>query len=126
MLSAVRLWILLSTLLVSAGWVLSALHQLNRTGYAIVFALAGIAGIIWCKKNHWTSREIFLRAGRKLFHRCRRLLPLLFFAMALLALVAGALYLPSNNDSNEYRIPRVWHWLAEGRWHWIHTLDDRM
>lgn len=43
-----------------------------------------------------------------------------------MAFVAGALYPSQNNDSCEYRIPRVWHWLAEGRWHWIHTLDFRM
>ena len=43
-----------------------------------------------------------------------------------MCLVGGALYVNQNNDSNEYRIPRVWHWLAEGQWHWIHTFDSRM
>ncbi len=126
MLAAVRIWILLSTLLVSAGWILSTLHQLNRAGYAIIFAFAGIAGVFWCRKNRWPARENFSNAVRKFFHRCRRPLPLLFLALAVMTLVAGALYLPANNDSNEYRIPRVWHWLAEGQWHWIPTLDDRM
>ncbi len=43
-----------------------------------------------------------------------------------MSFAAGALYLAQNNDSNEYRIPRVWHWLAAGQWHWIRTLDFRM
>jgi hypothetical protein len=40
MLNVVRAWILLSTLLAGAGWVLSAFHELNHIGYAIVFVLA--------------------------------------------------------------------------------------
>jgi hypothetical protein len=126
MLNIVRIWILCSTWLVSAGWVLSALHQLNRTGYVVVVALAGTAGFIWWQKNHRPLREVFFRAARQLRHRWRHPLPLLFFVLAVMTLVAGALYVPSNNDSNEYRIPRVWHWLAQGQWHWIHTLDERM
>ena len=50
MLNLVRLWILLSTLLVSAGWILSALHQLNRAGYATIFAIAGIGFYFWRRK----------------------------------------------------------------------------
>ena len=50
MLNAVRIWILLSAWLVGAGWILSALHQLNRAGYAMVFALAGATVFFWCKK----------------------------------------------------------------------------
>ena len=53
-------------------------------------------------------------------------MPLLFLALTFMTLVAGALCVPSNNDSNEYRIPRVLHWLGDGRWHWVHTLDARM
>jgi len=126
MLNAVRIWILLSTWLVSAGWILSALHQLNRAGYGVVLALAVVAAIFWRQKNRRPGRKNFSHAARKIFHRCRRPLPLLFLALAMMVLVGGALYVPSNNDSNEYRIPRVWHWLAQGQWHWIHTLDDRM
>ena len=126
MLAAVRIWILLSTLLVSAGWILSALHQLNRAGYAIFFVLTGIAGFFWCQKNHWPARGFFSSTGHKFLRRCRRPLPLLFLVLALMTFLAGALYVPCNNDTNEYRIPRVWHWLAQGHWHWISTLDYRM
>jgi hypothetical protein len=126
MLNAVRLWILFSTSLVCAGWFLSALGQLNRAGYGVVLVLIAAAGFLCWEKNRRTWPEFFLRAAWKFKRRCRHPLPLLFMALAVMALVGGLLYVSSNNDSNEYRIPRVWHWLAQGRWHWIHTMDDRM
>jgi hypothetical protein len=58
---------------------------------------------------------------RKLQRRARRLFPLGFFALAALAFLGGLLYAPSNYDALAYRTPRVLHWLAEDRWHWIHT-----
>jgi hypothetical protein len=122
----VRIWILLSVLLAGSGWILSALHQLNRTGYAVVFALAAMICGWRLRKCGCPSRESVRRSWHKLLRRFRRPAPLLFLTLALMTLVAGGLYVCQNNDSNEYRIPRVWHWLAEGQWHWIHTLDDRM
>jgi hypothetical protein len=125
-LNVVRIWILFSTLLVASGWILSALHQLNRLGYGIIFALAVVAAIFFQRKNGWKPEKNFrqlLHQSKKCF---RRFAPFLFLVLALMALVAGALYVPQNNDSNEYRIPRVWHWLAAEHWHWIHTADIRM
>jgi hypothetical protein len=52
MLTMVRIWILFSALLVGGGWILSALHQLNRIGYGMLIALAGMAAIIWRLKKH--------------------------------------------------------------------------
>jgi hypothetical protein len=124
-LSLVRLWILLSTLLVGAGWILSVLHQLNWAGYAVAFAL--VAAVYFCRPK--PVRPIPTRparAGRKLLVRCKKAAPVLFFMLAVMTLASGLLYVPTNADSNGYRIPRVLHWLAEGHWHWIHTLDDRM
>lgn len=51
MLNVVRAWILLSTLLAGAGWILSAFHELNRFGYAVVFALAAAALVFLKKKD---------------------------------------------------------------------------
>ncbi len=124
MLNAVKLWLLISSLLVSAGWVLSAFHQLNRIGYSVVFALGAAGLFFWLWKNPGQkSVAQVMEKGRRRF---RRLAPLLFLALAILSFIGGALYVSQNNDSDEYRIPRVWHWLAEGRWHWIYTLDFRM
>ncbi len=49
--------------------------------------------------------------------------PMLFLLLAALALIGGALYPPTNIDTNAYRIPRVLHWLGQGQWHWFDTYD---
>jgi len=126
MLTVVRLWILLSTLLVSAGWILSALHQLNRTGYGIIFLLAGIASACWIQKTRWPGRASMARAGHKFRRRFKRPAPVIFLVLALMSLTAGFLYVHANGDSNAYRIPRVWQWLGSEQWHWIRTADMRM
>ena len=122
----VRAWILFSTLLVAAGWILSALHQLNRAGYAVVFALAGIAFIYWWKRNDFCAREFFRKVSRKFRRRFKRVAPFLFLILVLLSLLSGSLYPALNYDANAYRLPRVFHWLWAGQWHWIHTYDSRM
>jgi hypothetical protein len=126
MLMAVRIWILLSALLVGAGWGLSALHELNRTGYAVIFVLA--AAFFYRQKTSWmiTVTTPPGQVARKFLVRFKKILPLFFFTLAVMSLASGLLYVPTNADSNGYRIPRVLHWLALGQWHWIHTLDYRM
>jgi hypothetical protein len=126
MLNIVRIWILLSTLLVASGWILSALHQLNRLGYAAVLALAAIGMVFWFKKNKRPVKINFPQARNKFRRRFIRPAPLLFIILAVAAFAGGALYPSVNGDSNAYRIPRVLHWLGEGQWHWIHTGDLRM
>jgi hypothetical protein len=125
-LNAVKIWILLSTLLVASGWFLSAFHALNRVGYGLVFVLSVVALIFWLRRTKWYPRNTPAQWLQKFKRRFRRPAPSLFLGLALLSLIAGALYASQNNDSNEYRIPRVWHWLAAGQWHWIRTLDPRM
>lgn len=126
MLNAVRIWILLSTWLVSAGWILSALHQLNRVGYGVAFALTGIAAIFWWKRNKPPIVKKTPSVWHKFRRRFQRPAPLLFLVLALLSLVSGLLYAPYNSDSLAYRLPRVLHWLGQEQWHWIHTADMRM
>jgi hypothetical protein len=125
-LNAVRTWILLSTLLVASGWALSALHQLNLAGYGIVF---GIAVASYFLKNLWTKEQP-KKISRRWFGPFRRRFkqpaPLLFLLLALLALLGGSLYEPSDGGSAAYRIPRVMDWLAAGQWHWIHAFDARL
>jgi len=122
----VRAWVLLSTLLVGAGWILSAFHQLNRIGYAVFFTFAAIAIVFCVWRNRWSARISFFRGRHKLLHRFKSPAPFLFLMLASLSLVAGLTCLPANADSNAYRIPRVLEWLGTGQWHWIHTLDIRM
>ncbi|HTV62966.1 MAG TPA: hypothetical protein VMH30_10415 [Verrucomicrobiae bacterium] len=122
----VRFWVLLSTLLVSAGWILSAVHQLNRAGYLVVFALAGIAYAAFKRKYHPPSRGNLIIFLYKFLQRCHRPAPLLFLGLVVLSLLSGALHPALNYDANAYRLPRIFHWLAAGQWHWIHTYDFRM
>jgi len=126
MLTAVRAWILLSALLCSAGWILSAVHQLNRIGYLVVFAFAAIAVVYWRRKSAQPVSAGIRRSWFKLRRRFKRPAPLLFFALALLSLASGAFYSPANGDSMSYRIPRVFHWLSQEQWHWIRSYDSRM
>ena len=123
-LSLVRIWLVLSVLASLVGWGLSAVGQLNRVGYAVVFTAS--AGLLW-----WGRKRLGLTAERaggwgKLVRRCGRPLPLCFVVLACLVFAGGVLYPPSNHTAFTYRIPRVLHWLAEGRWHWIHTNDYRL
>jgi hypothetical protein len=63
---------------------------------------------------------------KKVRARFRRWLPGGFVVLALLVLLGGALYPPTNHTAMTYRTPRVLHWLAEGHWHWIYTPNYRM
>jgi hypothetical protein len=49
-----------------------------------------------------------------------------FAVLSLLVLLGGVLYAPSNHTGLSYRVPRVLQWLAEAKWHWIHTDNYRM
>jgi hypothetical protein len=119
----VRVWIMFSALLVGAGWILSAIHQLNRAGYAVVLGLAAL--LFLCKKK--LPNGISLRRLQQKFRkRFRRPAPFLFLVLALLSLFAGSLYGALNWDTNAYRLPRIFHWLWNEQWHWIRTADPRM
>ena len=70
---------------------------------------------------------MFVVPQTKEFSRRLRLpLPFCFGALAVLIFLGGAFYAPTHYVALTYHIPRVLHWLAEGRWHWIHTPVERM
>ncbi len=119
----VRIWLLVSALASAAGWILSALGQLNRIGYALFAALSLLLLFL--------ARSELLRDGQRsgwsrIKSRLARPFPLVFTALAALVFLGGALYPPSNYDALTYRLPRVLHWLADGQWHWLHTGNQRM
>ena len=80
MADVVKLWILGSAACVVAGWVLSALHQLNGPGYLAFFALVGVAFAFW-RRRHPLTRTLGSETGGcrrwmgKLRRRFRRPLP---------------------------------------------------
>jgi hypothetical protein len=123
--SLVKAWVLISVLAVAAGWVLSALGQLNGPGYAVF-------GVLWAAGLWFGRYPLDLvsprrpRNWRKFLSRFRRWLPASFAVLAFLVFLGGALYPPTNHTAMTYRTPRVLHWLAEGHWHWIHTPNYRI
>jgi hypothetical protein len=118
-LTLTRAWILISAYLVCAGWLLSAIHSLNRDGYTLIMLPGAIlGGVVW--RNNARPRAPFR------FRRFRRLLPGFFLFLCALVILTGFLYPPSNYDALAYRIPRTLHWLAAGHWHWIRTAFQRL
>lgn len=107
-----------------AGWVLSAVHQLNVGGYSVAIALGLLA--VWLLRGNLPSTTDVTRSLRWPRWRFRHLFPLGFLILAALALLGGVIHAPNNYDALAYRTPRVLHWLAEGRWHWVHTDFGRL
>ena len=63
---------------------------------------------------------------RPRWRRWRRGFPLLYLSLAGLAILGGILHAPSNYDGLAYRVPRMLHWLADERWHWIYSEFPRL
>lgn len=112
--AALRAWLLVCALLNASGWILSALGHLDARGYTVALPLCGVI-VVLCLRGPPPARFSVVRWRR----RFARPFPLAFLALSSLALLGGALYAPDNFDALAYRTPRVLHWLAEQRWHWI-------
>ncbi|MFO1489177.1 MAG: hypothetical protein U1F65_11940 [Verrucomicrobiota bacterium] len=121
----VRLWIWFGTVTSLAGWTLSALGQLNRTGYVLFFG-AALALWWWFQKSATAQPTPCRRPWRKFLRRFRRPLPGAFAVLVILIFLGGALYPPTNHTAFTYRLPRVLNWLEHGGWFWIHTPDWRL
>jgi hypothetical protein len=117
-------WICLCAFLNCIGWLLSAIHQLNRAGYLAATALAlAIWAVFQIKQGRSLIPNIRLRVR---WRRFRSGFPLLFLSLAGLAILGGILHAPGNYDGLAYRIPRMLHWMAEGQWHWVYTEFPRL
>ena len=117
-------WVVFSSFCSCTGWILSGLHKLDAAGYAVTF-LVGLAAV-WLLRARLFPGSFGGWNLRKQRRRFARAFPLAFLVLALLAILGGVIHAPSNYDALAYRIPRVLHWLAEGRWHWIHTGFQRV
>ncbi len=120
----VAIWICLCAFLSCAGWLLSWLHLLNRTGYLVLFASAAVTVALWSKTTGTPILPRIRWAGWR--RRFRRGFPLAFLILTAMAFLGGALYGPANYDGLAYRTPRVLHWLAADQWHWIHADFPRL
>ena len=115
------LWILISAWLVCTGLVLSALNQLNLVGYLI--SLGALVISLYLSVRLWKLSHLLPLIR---WRRFKKPLPSAYLIIALMVLVGAILHPPTQYDGLCYRVPRMLHWLAEGRWHWIHTCDTRM
>jgi hypothetical protein len=125
LLPLVKAWIWVSALATLAGWSLSAVGQLNRGGYLVFGGLVAVVFLLGRKAFGWKMSGTGFK-WNKARRRFGRWLPACFLGLAVLVLLGGALYPPSNHTAMTYRTPRVLHWLAEGQWHWIHTPNYRL
>src|SRR5205823_13029119 len=97
---------------------------LNVVGWAMAFGFGFVALFTW---SHRIFPEHFRPFSFARFRRrFRRLFPLGFLILASLAILGGVLHAPSNYDALAYRVPRLFHWLAERQWHWIQTAFPRL
>ena len=124
-LRGVQFWIILSTLASVAGWALSGVGMLNRTGYAIFTAVAIALAFAFRKSSLFSPLPTIQTAG-KLRRRCGRFLPAGFVILAALVFISGCIYAPTCHTGLSYRLPRVLQWLQHGSWFWIHTPNYRM
>lgn len=117
------IWILWSAWCSISGWLLSAISQLDRPGYAVMVLLFGGGMIL--TRHYWTTagaRPLFL------FRRAtyRRLLPKAWVVLVALSLAGGLWYRGDNYDYLTYRFPRLIHWWWAHHWYWIETTNLRM
>jgi len=115
------LWILISAWLVCTGLILSALNQLNVVGYLISLGALVISLYLTVRFGKLSHLLLLIR-----WRRFKKPLPLAFLIIVLMVLAGAILHPPTQYDGLCYRVPRMLHWLSEGRWHWIHTCDTRM
>jgi hypothetical protein len=117
-------WIWLCAGLNVAGWGLSAIGELNATGYLAVLLFVLAAFLAW---RHIKKPELNWSIQlRKWLNRIKKPFPFAFFVLSVMAFWGGAIYAPTNYDGLAYRLPRVLHWLAAGHWEWIHTDFPRL
>ena len=126
-----EIWVLFSAWCSLCSWGLSICGRLDAAGYSVSFLIGFVLLLLWIKRAGMpplpaTPWKRALTLWHKRFRPAGTGLPFLFLIAALLTLAGGALYAPANYDALTYRLPRVFHWLAEGRWHWIDTPVTRM
>ena len=121
----VRLWLWVSGFATAAGWILSALGQLNRPGYTVLFA-AFLAFVFFFRKELRFDSGKRSSRSRKFLRRFRRPLPLCFAVLAILIFIGGAWYPPTQYTALNYRLERVLQWLAHEQWWWIHSPNCRV
>jgi hypothetical protein len=116
-------WILWSAWCSLSGWTLSAFGHLDRVGFAITTLL--FAGLVIAGRRFLAPPSARLAWLWRRSTYARHLLPKIWATGAILVVIGGLIYSPSDYDYLSYRLPRLLHWWWAHRWHWIDTSDDR-
>ena len=120
------LWILWAAWCQACGWGLSAAHQLGGWGYLAALPILLGAGGWWLKVTAVAGTKPHCSGAAKLRRRFLRPLPMIYFGIATLSLVAALRYPPWSFDAVSYRLPRILYWWSAHHWYWIGTLDHRL
>ncbi|HXU78583.1 MAG TPA: hypothetical protein VN794_18550, partial [Methylomirabilota bacterium] len=123
LLPGIKFWLGFSAVATAAGWMLSVLGQLDRLGYSVFLVIVLVAFGIARARSPGPVRPP-RKSFSRLRARFRRALPAAFGLLALLILVGGLLYPPTNHTAVTYRVPRVLQWLAAHQWHWIPNTEN--
>ena len=110
-----EIWLLYAATCSAAGWLFSFFRILNAPAYLVLHIFFFISISLFYRsqfKHLFRSRTLhkisarFFPARRSHEHTLslRRLLPASFFFLALLSLLAGAIYSPNNFDALTYRL----------------------
>ncbi|HXC36381.1 MAG TPA: hypothetical protein VNV43_10935, partial [Candidatus Acidoferrales bacterium] len=87
--SSLIVWIWLCAGLNLAGWGLSAIGQLNATGYVVVLVAGVVAFLLW--RHYDKPRHPQNRWFQKGLHRFKRPFPLAFLILSAMAFLGGAI-----------------------------------
>ncbi len=117
-----RLWIAYLLWATASMGILSAGGWLTAEGY-LAAAATGVALGGWFWRPDLAAGRWRPAAWRR---RWRRPAPLAFAVLTLVILGAAVQHPPNNYDTHWYRLPRIFHWLAEQRWHWIGAAERRL
>ncbi len=115
------IWLVFVAWSCSAGWILSWLGQLNRTGYLLALIPLAVASAAL-----WKSTAGVGFSSPRIRNLGKRPAVVAWLLVVILCLAGGLLYAPSNYDGLSYRLPRILYWLQENHWHWLKDADTRM
>src|SRR6516162_7974984 len=82
------LWLIWSAWCSASGWLLSAVHQLNGFGYAMLLPVLPLVGWLWLKSTA-SDNKTSACSAKKYIRRFRRPAALVYCIIVLLSLLGG-------------------------------------
>ena len=120
------LWIIWVVWCQWCGWGLSAVHQLDSGGYLAALPILLGAGWWWLRATASAGTKLNCFLAAKLRRRFLQPLPMIYFCIVALSLVAALFHTPWSFDAVSYRLPRLLYCWVAHHWYWIGTIDHRL